>query len=111
MSDDPYRFTDPATMGAVYHPVRSYARCALLDAQGNVVPVGDPDPIPLDVWRHVIDPLTKQPTGHVRRERMRALGEVFQDLHRRLDVVACDHCGFERPRQEQDYCRTHEGCG
>src|SRR5690349_16993748 len=100
MKNDPYAFTNPAEMGEVVPPQpRTYARHAVLDEKGQVVSIGIADPIPLDIWRYVLDPVTKEPTGHMKRERMRSLGEVFADLNGRLDVVRCDRCNHERPRQ------------
>lgn len=97
---DPYAFTNANEMGEVVKPAKTYARHALLDEQGNVVPVGDPDPVQLDVWRYVIDLNTKEQTSFVKRERMRTFGEVFKDLRQRLDVLLCDKCKHERTRRE-----------
>jgi hypothetical protein len=109
--NDPYAFTNSNEMGEVVGPQpRTYARHALLDEQGKVIPIG-PDPIPLDVWRYVIDLETKKPTGTIKRERMRTLGEVFADLYKKLDVVICEKCKHERPRAPEDCCAIHEGCG
>jgi hypothetical protein len=88
---DRYAFSDPKNAGDV------------APHRGNT--------IPLDVWRYVIDPETGERTGYLLRERMRTIHEVFQDLYKRLDVVVCDRCEHERPRQPQDCCETHEGCG
>jgi len=92
---DPYAITDKDLVGEVSTPI-----CA----PGH-------DTIPLDVWRKILDPNTRQSTGYVKRERMRTLEEVFQDLHKRLDVVICDKCGHERPRKAGEYCSKHKGCG
>jgi hypothetical protein len=109
--NDPYAFTNSNEMGdLVEQQPRTYARYALLDDQGKVIPIG-PDPIPVDVWRYVIDPETKKPTGTIKRERMRTMGEVFADLDKKLDVVVCDKCKHERPRTPQDVGAIHEGCG
>jgi hypothetical protein len=111
VTPDPCRFTDPATMGPLAeNRPRTYARHALLDAAGEVIPIG-PDPIPLDIWRHVLDPATGRPTGFLKRERMRTLGEVGDELVRALDVLVCEKCGHERPRRWQEVSATHAGCG
>jgi hypothetical protein len=78
--NDPYAFTDPDRMGEmVENRPRTDARHAPLDEAGTVIPVG-PDPIPPDLWRRVIDLQTRQPAGHLERERMWTPGEAFGDL-------------------------------
>lgn len=84
MSSDSYAFTDPAEIGPQCNP--------------------DPNTIALDVWAKVLDPQTKQPTGYVKRLRMRTLQEVYHELYERLDVVVCDKCGHERKRRPKDCC-------
>ncbi len=89
-------------VGDAITPVHTYARYGILDANGEPIPVGDPNPIQLDVWRRMLDPATREPTGFIKRERMRTLGEVFKDLDLRLDFLFCEKCGHEMTRPE-DY--------
>lgn len=70
--------------------------------------------IALDIWARLLDEKSMQPTGTLRRIRMRTLGEVYTDLHTALKVQVCDKCSEERTtpsRYPQCYGGNHAGCG
>lgn len=105
---------ESCTLGDIVPPQpRTYARHAVLDEQGKVVPIM-PDPIQLDVYRYVLK--DGQPTGYVKRERMRTLDEVYADLYAALMIAVCDKCGAERKlkdgRRGEDWAGDeHKKCG
>lgn len=89
---DPYAFDRMAEMGSL---CRTNSRT-----------------IALDVWRRVKNLTTGEEDGTCKRERMRTLGEVFRDLRRRLDLVYCPKCGWERKRKDwRDYEPPCLKCG
>ena len=110
---DPYRFLPEKgeVMGElVGQQPRTYARWAAVDKEGKIIPIA-PDPIPLDVWAHVV--LDGVVQSHIKRVKMRSLKEVAGDLIKALDVVQCEkkECGWEAPRKERDYDRKCKKCG
>lgn len=86
---DPYAFTSEAEMGDPAEP-----DC----------------PVPMDLWRRCLDPVTRQPTGYLKRERYLTIAEVFKNLSTHLDLTICRKCGFERPRRRDDCCSPCDRC-
>jgi len=104
---DRYAFTPDeirrGIMGEIVPPApRTYARHAMLDASGKVIPIGT-ESIPLDVWAYVLDPETKEKTGHLKRVKMRTLSEVHADLRDALDYLVCDKCGARKVKEDDCY--------
>jgi hypothetical protein len=92
----PQAITGAAPPGKAPASPWSFARHAPPDAEGRLLPADEP--IALEVWAEALDADTRLPTGVLKRLRMRSLGEVFADLHARLDVTVCTECGHEAPR-------------
>lgn len=85
---DPQRFTNLNERGEVYH--------------------SDPSIVETEIWHRVLDLNTKQPTGCVRRDGYRTVGDVYQDLNERLDWYECTHCGDRVPKPDCGFMALHD---
>jgi hypothetical protein len=54
------------------------------DTLGRRVPHDDPSTVQLEYWRYVCSSVNMEPTGYVRRDCGRALGDVFDEFSARL---------------------------
>lgn len=62
----------------------------------------------LDVWVRM--PPDEHGSRYIRRKRYRTFKEIFDDIHKALDLIQCEKCGATKPRLKHNWWNNPPKC-
>ena len=61
-----------------------------------------------EVYAYCVDE-NGQETGYISHERWKTYQEIYQEMHKALDLIRCEKCGYHRANNH-DYCHRPKCC-
>lgn len=71
----------------------------------------DSNVVPTSVFCEILDKATGKKKGYSRRHHYLTIGDVARRLQKKLDVVVCPKCAWEKQRKPAEYAVTCAKCG